>query len=89
MRAVGLQYIDDANENGHAQERGSDARHHPPASQWEAQHHGGEEQEAKDQVEDGEPAVLSGAITEDASHLYGQSRKRERIPEQNAEDVEE
>lgn len=87
--AVSLHHINHGNEDGHAQERSPDACHDPPARQREAQHQRGQEQEAEEKVQDREPAVLGSALAQDTRHPYRQTHEGERIPQQNAEDVEE
>lgn len=87
--AVSLHHIHHGYEDGHSQERSPNTGHHPPARQREAEHQRGQEQKAKEEVKDSEPAVLGGALAQDTSHPDWETQEGKRIPEQNAKDVEE
>lgn len=87
--AASLHYIYHADEDGHAQERSPDPSHHPPAGQRETQHQRGQEQEAKEKIQNCEPAVLGSALAQGTSHPYRQTREGKRIPQQNAKDIKE
>lgn len=87
--ATSLHHIHHDDEDDDAQKGATDAGHHLPARQREAQHQRWKEQETEQEVQHSKPAVFGRALPQDVSHPDWQTHEGKRIPQQDTKDVED
>lgn len=88
-RPAGLHHVDhdhkdDQHHDGHAH-----AHHGDPAGHGQAEHGQGDDQEAQDEIEDGEPAVFGRAVPQPPSEPYRYSHEGDWVPDDDTHDIEE
>lgn len=89
VRPAALHHVDDDDDDDQHYQRHGDADQHLPAGHGEAEHAQGHDQEAQDEIEGGEPAVLGRVVSQPSGQPNGQPHEGERVPNQDPHYVEE
>jgi len=87
--AARLQRVHQPHEEEEAEEGCAHPHQRLPARHGDAEDEGGQQEEADEEVQHGEPAVLGRALAQRLGHADGQAGEGQRVPQQDAGDVEE
>ena len=87
--AAFLHHVDHDGEDNQHHHRHANAHQCLPAGQRQAKHCQGQDQEAQEEVERGEPAVFGRAVAQGPGQPDGQPGEGYGVPQQDAHDVEE